>query len=138
MLGFRPEDVMLMYSLTQLYGVLVHTRCVGKLGFLEWFLCTPSHHRVHHAINPQYIDKNLGMVFIVWDRIFGTFETEREEVRFGLNGPTTNHPLIAIFREWILLAKDLRKTGSIKTKLMYLFGPPGWKEPRTTVDTRTL
>lgn len=133
LIGFRPEDIILMYSLTQLYGILVHTRCVGRLGFLEWFLCTPSHHRVHHGINPQYLDKNMGMVFILWDRLFGTFAPEKEEVRFGICGqPTTYHPLRVIFREWISLANDLRKSGSIKTKLMHVFGPPGWQAHLTT------
>jgi sterol desaturase/sphingolipid hydroxylase (fatty acid hydroxylase superfamily) len=128
LLGFRPEDIILMYSITQLYGILVHTRCVGKLGLLEWVFCTPSHHRVHHATNSQYIDKNLGMVFIVWDRIFGTFAEEKEEVRFGLNGQApTSHPLRVVFHEWQSMWADLCGTNSIKTKLMYIFGPPGWQ-----------
>jgi sterol desaturase/sphingolipid hydroxylase (fatty acid hydroxylase superfamily) len=128
LLGFRPEDVMLMYSATQLYGVLVHTRAVGKLGPLEWFLCTPSHHRVHHGTNPQYLDKNLGTVFIVWDRLFGTFAEETEEARFGLaGGHPTCHPLRVIFHEWLSLWHDLRQPVPLKAKLMYLFGPPGWR-----------
>ena len=89
-------------------------------------LCTPSHHRVHHGTNPQYLDKNLGMVFIVWDRLFGTFAEEKEEVRFGLAGcPPTHHPVRVIFHEWLALWHDLRKSASLKAKLMYLFGPPG-------------
>lgn len=128
LLGFRPEDVMLMYSATQLYGVLVHTQAVGKLGPLEWFLCTPSHHRVHHGTNPQYLDKNFGTVFIVWDRLFGTFAEETEEVRFGLAGQRpTSHPLRVIFHEWLALWHDLRKPIPLRAMLMYLFGPPGWR-----------
>ncbi len=128
LLGFRPEDVMLMYSVTQLYGVLVHTRYVGRLGVLEWILCTPSHHRVHHGTNPQYIDKNLGMVFIVWDRLFGTFADEKEEARFGVAGSLPSHnPLRVIFSEWRSILSDLRKPVSLRAKLMYVFGPPGWK-----------
>jgi sterol desaturase/sphingolipid hydroxylase (fatty acid hydroxylase superfamily) len=126
--GFRPEDVLFMYSVTQLYGVLVHTRYVGRLGFLEWFLCTPSHHRVHHGTNPQYVDRNLGMVFIVWDRLFGTFTPEREEVRFGLGGRAPTHnPVRVIFHEWQAIWNDLRKPGPLRDKLMYVFGPPGWR-----------
>ena len=138
LVGFRPEDVMLMYSATQLYGVLVHTRAVGKLGPLEWFLCTPSHHRVHHGTNPRYLDRNFGTVFIVWDRLFGTFAEEKEEVRFGLAGQRpTCHPLRVIFHEWIALWHDLRKPGPLRAKLMYLFGPPGWRyASRTTQPTR--
>jgi sterol desaturase/sphingolipid hydroxylase (fatty acid hydroxylase superfamily) len=127
LLGFRPEDVMLMYSATQLYGVLVHTRAVGRLGPLEWVLCTPSHHRVHHGTNPQYLAKNLGMVFIVWDRLFGTFAEEQEEVRFGLaECAPPRHLLRVIFHEWLALWSDLRKPVPLSARLMYVFGPPGW------------
>lgn len=127
LLGFRPEDVVLMYSATQIYGVLVHTRAVGKLGILEWVLCTPSHHRVHHGTNPQYLDKNMGTVFIIWDRLFGTFVEEEEEARFGLVGrPPTHHPVRVIFHEWLALWADLRKPVPLRAKLMYLLGPPGW------------
>jgi sterol desaturase/sphingolipid hydroxylase (fatty acid hydroxylase superfamily) len=138
LLGFRPEDVMLMYSATQLYGVFVHTRAVGKLGPLEWVLCTPSHHRVHHGTNPQYLDKNLGTVFIVWDRLFGTFAEEKEEVRFGLAGRRpTCHPLRVIFHEWVALWRDLREPVPLKARLMYLFGPPGWRyTPRAAGPAR--
>ena len=123
--GYEPGDVLLMYSLTQLYGVLVHTRCVGKLGFLEWFLCTPSHHRVHHGINPRYRDKNLGMVFIVWDRLFGTFAEEKETVRFGPRRAVPNRHLgRIIFDEWRSMWRDLGKPASIRTKLKCVFGPP--------------
>ncbi|HKB01672.1 MAG TPA: sterol desaturase family protein [Gemmataceae bacterium] len=132
LLGFRPEDVLLMYSATQLYGVLVHTRYVGRLGFLEWFLCTPSHHRVHHGVNPQYVDRNLGMVFIVWDRLFGTFTPEGEDVRFGLVGQApSHHPVRVIFNEWQAIWSDLRKPARLRDKLMYVFGPPGWRPGAT-------
>lgn len=129
LIGFRPEDILLMYSLTQLYGVLVHTRYVGKLGLLEWFMCTPSHHRVHHGTNAQYVDKNLGMVLIIWDRLFGTFAKEQEPVRFGLTGQTaTHHPLHVIFHEWRAIWNDLRQPIAFRNKLKYIFGPPGWRD----------
>jgi sterol desaturase/sphingolipid hydroxylase (fatty acid hydroxylase superfamily) len=132
LLGFRPEDVLLMYSVTQLFGVLVHTRFVGRLGFLEWFLCTPSHHRVHHGVNPQYVNRNLGMVFIVWDRLFGTFTPEEEEVRFGLVGqPPTHRPVRVISHEWQAIWGDLRKAARLRDRLMYVLGPPGWRPGAT-------
>lgn len=128
LLGFRGEDIMLMYAITQIYGILIHTQYVGKLGPLEWFMSTPSHHRVHHGSNIKYLDKNMGMVFIFWDKLFGTFQKEEEKVVYGL---TTNldkpyHPVKTIFHEWISIAKDLRKPAPLKAKFMYVFGPPGW------------
>jgi sterol desaturase/sphingolipid hydroxylase (fatty acid hydroxylase superfamily) len=126
--GYKPEDIMLMYSITQIYGVLIHTQYVGKLGFLEWFLATPSHHRVHHGSNPQYLDKNLGMVFIIWDRIFGTFAAETELVRYGLADTNTKfRPVALIFHEWQAIALDLRKPAPLHAKFLYVFGPPGWQ-----------
>jgi hypothetical protein len=82
---------------------------------------------VHHGTNPQYLDKNFGMVFIVWDRLFGTFAAEKEAVRFGLAGrPPTHHPVRVIFGEWRSLWNDLRKPAPFRARLMYVFGPPGW------------
>ena len=123
--GFQPADVLLMYSATQLYGVLVHTRYVGKIPVLDWVLCTPSHHRVHHGVNPRYRDQNLGMVLIVWDRLFGTFTPETEEVRYGKPGPA--NPARVILAEWRAMARDLARPGPLWTKFKLVFGPPGWR-----------
>ncbi len=139
LVGFDPLDTMFMYAATQIYGILIHTKTVGKLGFLEWILSTPSHHRVHHASNVKYLDKNMGMVFIIWDRLFGTFAKEEEEVRFGL---TTNinsyNPLHMVFHEWKNIGKDLKKGKSFKDKFMYVFGPPGWSHDGSTKTARQL
>lgn len=127
LLGFDPLDVMFIYAATQIYGILIHTKTVGKLGFLEWFLSTPSHHRVHHASNIKYLDKNMGMVFIIWDRLFGTFEEENEEVTYGLTSNIkTYNPITLVFHEWQAIWNDLKKPSSFKDKFMYIFGPPGW------------
>jgi sterol desaturase/sphingolipid hydroxylase (fatty acid hydroxylase superfamily) len=128
LLGFKAEDIMLMYAITQIYGILIHTQFVGKLGPLEWILSTPSHHRVHHASNVPYLDKNMGMVFIIWDRLFGTFAEEKETVRYGLtkNLEQPYHPVKTVFHEWADIIRDLRKPSSLKAKFMYVFGPPGW------------
>ena len=101
LLGFKGEDVMLMYAITQIYGILIHTQYVKKLGPLEWFMSTPSHHRVHHGKNIKYLDKNMGMIFIFWDRLFGTFQEEEEEVEFGLtkNLEQPYHPFKTVFHE---------------------------------------
>lgn len=127
LVGFDPLDVMFMYAATQIYGILIHTKTIGKLGAFEWILSTPSHHRVHHASNIKYLDKNMGMILIIWDRIFGTFAKEDEDVVYGL---TTNiktyNPITMVFHEWKAIYDDLKKQTSFKNKFMYVFGPPGW------------
>lgn len=128
LLGFKGVDIMFMYSATQIYGILIHTRFVGKLGFLEWFLSTPSHHRVHHGSNVAYLDKNMGMVLIIWDRMFGTFAEEKEPVRYGLtkNLEQPYHPVKTVFHEWTDMFRDIAHAPGLKAKFMYIFGPPGW------------
>jgi sterol desaturase/sphingolipid hydroxylase (fatty acid hydroxylase superfamily) len=128
LLGFKAEDIMLMYAATQIYGIIIHTQTVGKLGPLEWILSTPSHHRVHHGSNVPYLDKNMGMIFIFWDRLFGTFAEEQEEVKYGLtkNLDEPYHPVKTVLHEWRDIARDVRKPITLKDKFMYLFGPPGW------------
>lgn len=140
-LGFKGMDIMFIYSATQIFGILVHTQTVSKLGFLEYFMVTPSHHRVHHASNVRYLDKNMGMVLIIWDKLFGTFQKEEEKdpVKYGL---TTNiktyHPGKMVFHEWINIFKDLRKKCSVKDKLLYVFGPPGWSHDGSTKTSSQL
>jgi sterol desaturase/sphingolipid hydroxylase (fatty acid hydroxylase superfamily) len=139
--GFKPLDIMFMYSATQIYGILIHTQYGGRFGFLEWFMSTPSHHRVHHASNPKYLDKNLGMVFIIWDRLFGTFcaEDPAEPVRYGL---TTNiekpGPVTLVFHEWIQMWKDVSRPLPLRVRIRYLFGPPGWSHDGSRKTSRQL
>ena len=80
--GFRPLDILFVYSATQIWGIFVHTELIGKMGWLEYILVTPSHHRVHHASNPKYLDKNMGMFLIIWDQLFGTFQPELSEAEY--------------------------------------------------------
>lgn len=134
LLGLRPIEILLMYSFAQIWAVFVHTEVVRKLGWLEYVFVTPSHHRVHHASNEKYIDKNMGMVLIVWDRLFGTFQKELspeqyEPIRYGLTKPLESQQLFTVlFHEWINIWKDIRqKNISWKQRLSYIFGPPGWK-----------
>jgi len=148
LLGFDPLDVMFMYAATQIYGILIHTKTVGKLGFLEWFLSTPSHHRVHHGSNVKYLDKNMGMIFIIWDRVFKTFQKEEEPVVYGLTeNINTYHPITMIFHEWKAILADLKKQTTFKEKWMYVFGPPGYshdgskktsKQLRKELNTKSL
>lgn len=132
LLGFQPLDIVFIFSATQIWGILVHTEFVRKLGFLEYFLVTPSHHRVHHAYNPLYLDRNMGMFLIIWDKMFGTFQEELPEneypaIKFGLTKPIDNpNAFNIVFHEWINILHDLQLKVPFKAKLMYIFGPPGW------------
>ena len=96
-------------------------------------LNTPSHHRVHHAANPEYLDRNYGGIFTVFDRLFGTFVSERDDIpcRYGLVTPLrSNNPVIIAFHEWAALARDLWRARSWRERLICLIGPPG---PRSDV-----
>lgn len=141
LVGFKGVDIMFMYAATQIYGILIHTKTVGKLGIFESFLSTPSHHRVHHASNVKYLDKNMGMVFIIWDKLFGTFapEEENEKVVFGLTeNIKTYNPIKMVFHEWKNIFNDLKKPSSLKAKFMYVFGPPGWSHDGSKKTSRQL
>lgn len=131
LLGFDPLDILLMYAATQIYGSLIHTQCIGKLGWLEYVLVTPSHHRVHHASNPRYLDKNMGMCLILWDKLFGTYaaELEEEPVRFGLTKKIADRgPVNIVFHEWRELFHDVRNSRLPWLKrLGYLVRGPGWR-----------
>ena len=120
--GFRSSVLQPLYR-------FIYTQTVGKLGWLEYFLVTPSHHRVHHASNVCYLDRNMGMVLIIWDKLFGTFqkELEHEPVKYGLTqNLQSNNPCKIVFHEWQDIICDLKKKTSFKNKIMYLLGPPGW------------
>jgi sterol desaturase/sphingolipid hydroxylase (fatty acid hydroxylase superfamily) len=139
LVGFEPLDIVFMYALCQTYGFFVHTETVGKLGFLEWFLVTPSHHRVHHASNTLYLDKNMGMVLIIWDRLFGTFQEETEKPIYGTTTKlAAQTPKEVIFREWIKLWNDIKKAPNWSIRLKYLFLPPGWSPDKSTLTSSEL
>ena len=107
-----------------------HTRLIGKMGILEYFIVTPSHHRVHHAINPEYIDKNYGQIFIIWDKIFGTFQKELDHIKpvYGILRPTSTwNPVIINFKHIIQLTKDCWNTTLFKDKIKIWFMPTGWR-----------
>ncbi len=107
-----------------------HTQHIGKMGFLEKILVTPSHHRVHHAINKEYLDKNLSQIFIVWDKLFGTFQEELPDVKpvYGITRPVrTWNPIKINFQHMWLLIKDAWRAKSIKDKLRIWFMPTGWR-----------
>lgn len=137
-LGFEPLDILFMYAATQIYGSLIHTETIRKMGWLEHVLVTPSHHRVHHASNGCYLDKNMGMCLIVWDKLFGTFQAElpEEPVRYGLTKKIENRgPINIVFHEWKDMLADLRASRlPLWRRLGYLLRGPGWRPETLTRD----
>lgn len=128
LLGFPPAMVAALLAANLAYQFVLHTEAVGKLGPLEWIFNTPSHHRVHHACNEPYLDKNFGGVLIVFDRLFGTFAEERAEApaRYGLTtGFQSHNPIHIAFHEWIALAQDVRRARSLRGEWRAAFGRPG-------------
>ena len=126
-----PEQVIGLLAPLHLFGQFwYHTRHIGKLGWLEHIIVTPSQHRVHHAINPIYIDKNLGAIFCVWDRMFGTFQEELDEEPpvYGVLKPVqTWNPILINFIHLWSLAQDAWQTKNWKDKLRVWFSPTGWR-----------
>lgn len=143
LMGFHPVDIVFMYSLTQTYGILVHTQYINKMpAWFEAIFVSPSHHRVHHASNTIYLDKNMGMCLIIWDKLFGSFQPElREEpVKYGLTKPVVNvnNPVSIIFHEWNSINKDLKKDVSLGNKIKYLLKPPGWSHDGSSKTARQM
>ena len=125
LLGFDPTIIAAAGVISTLWGIVGHTQIVGRLGFVEWIFNTPSHHRVHHGSNEQYIDKNYGNLLIIWDRMFGTFEPEKEKVRFGLvNNVNTFNPTKITFMAWSSMIEDISNKRSLSEVLRIIFGPP--------------
>ncbi len=125
LLGFHPYQIIAVSAFSTLYQYWIHTKGIGKLGFLEKLMNTPSHHRVHHGTNPQYIDKNYGAVLIIWDRIFGTFHEEQEEVKYGITEPLKSwNPVWANIHFYIDLIRGMRSLSGLLNKLKLLFQSP--------------
>ncbi len=134
-LGFHPLSVGLMFAANLIYQFWLHTETVPRLGVLETVFNTPSHHRVHHGVNPEYLDRNYGGVLIVWDRIFGTFAAERAgtAIEYGLvHQIDTLNPLKIVVSEWVSLLRDLRSARDLREAIGYAFGKPGWGPQRGT------
>ncbi len=131
-MGFPAEILFTVVSLNLIYQFWVHTEHVPKLGLLEWIFVTPSNHRVHHARNAIYVDRNYGGVFIIWDRLFGSFQEEldTENVIFGLRKPLNSwNPVWANVHVYWRLVQDFLKAPGITNKLKIWFMPPGWLPP---------
>jgi len=146
LLGFKPLDIIFVFAATQIWGIFVHTQLIKKMGVLELILVTPSHHRVHHASNAKYLDKNMGMFLILWDKLFGTFQEELDEINYEpiKYGLTKNiekpNPITIIFHEWNQIIKDVIQPNiTFSQRIKYLFGPPGYSHDgsrKTSGDMR--
>jgi sterol desaturase/sphingolipid hydroxylase (fatty acid hydroxylase superfamily) len=142
-LGFDAADIVLSFAIQQLYGSLVHTELIRNIPVWDKLFVSPSHHAVHHASNPRYLDKNMGMILILWDKLFGTFEREDshyDQIRYGLTSNLNTHnPSVVLFKEWRQIWQDVKTAPGLRNKLMYIFGPPGWSHDgsrKTSVQLR--
>lgn len=137
--GVAPEQFMVVAIVAQTWGIITHSNTIGKLGWLEGILVTPSMHRVHHGSQPQYIDKNYGEFFAIWDRLFGTYQEEKEPVKFGLVTPiTTLNPVKIQFTGYAWLWRRLRASSNWLDKLNYMWRPPEWQhgsKPQPAIKT---
>ena len=131
LLGFHPAVIAFVYGFNLIYQFWIHTEAIGKLPKpIEFIFNTPSHHRVHHATNPRYLDANYAGTLIVWDRMFGTFVEELPEdmPRYGIvKNVGTFNPVRVAFHEWVGMFKDVFSPGlTLRQRLMYMIAPPGW------------
>jgi sterol desaturase/sphingolipid hydroxylase (fatty acid hydroxylase superfamily) len=142
LIGFPPAMILIQKGISLVYQYWIHTEAIGKMP--RWFEAvfnTPSHHRVHHARNPRYLDANYAGILIVWDRLFGTFipEDEKEPPRYGLVKNLGDFNILRVaFHEWIGIGKDLAGSRSPREVLGYLFGPPGWSPDGSRETSATL
>jgi len=134
LLGFAPWTIYVAFSFSLIYQFFVHTELVGKLPRpVELVFNTPSHHRVHHGSDPEYLDRNYAGILIVWDRLFGTFTEEKQRPTYGLTKPVGTYNLIKLqYGDYATMVRQVREADRLRHKLGYLFGPPGWEPPSPT------
>ncbi|SDC30541.1 sterol desaturase family protein [Paraburkholderia lycopersici] len=131
MLGFTPTQIVAVVLVNLAFQFFVHTQAIGKLGTLEYVFNTPSMHRVHHARNARYIDRNYAGVLAIWDRMFGSYtdEDEHDPPEYGIVKPLAScNPLTATFHEWLAMARDFARMPDWRSRLAALFAPPDWCE----------
>ncbi len=130
LIGFEPAMIIFCAGTNLVYQFWIHTETVGKMGKLfEAVMNTPSHHRVHHATNPRYLDSNYAGVFIIWDRMFGSFveETAADPPHYGIiHNLGTFNPVRVAFHEWIAMIDDIWRARGLRHKLLFFLAPPGW------------
>ena len=139
--GFHPAMILFVGAINLIYQFWIHTEAIGTLPrWFEYVMNTPSHHRVHHATNPRYLDSNYAGVFIVWDRMFGSFvqETGEERIRYGIVKQLGSFNLLhTVFHEWIGIAQDVW-AAPWRAKLGYIWRPPGWSHDGSRDTSETI
>jgi alkylglycerol monooxygenase len=126
-IGFNPVDFVFVSALVTVYQFWIHTETINKMGWFELVFNTPSHHRVHHGRNPKYIDKNHAGVFIIWDKMFGTFQKEEEKPTYGITKPTNSwNPLWVNFEHYYQMLNQIKQINGIGNKIKFLMYKPGW------------
>jgi sterol desaturase/sphingolipid hydroxylase (fatty acid hydroxylase superfamily) len=126
-IGFDPISLVLVSGINLLYQFWIHTEAIDRMGFLEKFMNTPSHHRVHHGRNPKYIDKNHGGTFIIFDKWFGTFQEEEERPTYGITTPVNSwNPVWVNLAHYATMKEELKMIPRLSDRVKYLFNKPGW------------
>ncbi len=130
LVGFPPGLIAFQKGVSLVYQFWIHTESVRRMpAWVEFIFNTPSHHRVHHASNARYLDRNYAGILIIWDRMFGTLvlEDDAEPCRYGITSNlATFNPLRIAFHEWVAIGRDVARAGSWRERFWYVFGPPGW------------
>ena len=139
LLGFHPLMILAAQAISLIYQFWIHTELIGRLGPFEWIMNTPSHHRVHHGSNVQYLDRNYAGIFIVWDRLFGSFEPEVSPVDYGLTKNLHSfNPVRIAFHDWTAMLRSVMHAASWCAALGYVFRPPGWSADGSTLTAREM
>ncbi len=139
LIGFSPVAILTAIAINTVYQFWIHTELIGRLGPLEWVLNTPSHHRVHHGRNVEYLDRNYAGMLITWDQLFGTFEPERAPVDYGLTkNIATYNPVRVAFHEWAAMIRDARAADSWRAAVEYWLQPPGWSPDGSSLTARQM
>ena len=125
LVGADPIEIVAAMTVNHLYQFCLHTESVGRLSWIDWLLVTPSHHRVHHACDGDYLDRNFGAILIVWDRMFGTYALETRQPVYGLVKPIRSHsPVVIMLEPVAMLIRDLQAQPSLRTALSHLVSRP--------------
>ncbi len=142
LLGFPTSLIIFQKGISLVYQFWIHTEVINKMWRpIELLFNTPSHHRVHHATNPKYLDANYAGIFIIWDRLFGSFipEDVNDPCRYGIVKQLASfNPIVIALHEWVGIVSDVIHANSTKGVFMYIFGPPGWSEDGSRLTSKML